>query len=182
MCRPRAWCSPAPSCRRWRTIPTSSRALTRGRTAAPASTPAARNRRILSRCGAWASWRECCDGAALDEDRPWTPRRPPGRGGRGVLSRHQPAGAARFLARRGRAAAADGGGRWAGLDGAASPALVGGHAPPARPQLRPGLPRSEEHTSELQSRSDLVCRLLLEKKQKKLYHTIHLKKKTKNTY
>src|SRR2546428_8223121 len=26
--------------------------------------------------------------------------------------------------------------------------------------------RSEEHTSELQSRSDLVCRLLLEKKQK----------------
>src|SRR5206468_11041630 len=29
-------------------------------------------------------------------------------------------------------------------------------------------PRSEEHTSELQSRSDLVCRLLLEKKKKKL--------------
>src|SRR5216683_4001176 len=29
------------------------------------------------------------------------------------------------------------------------------------------LPRSEEHTSELQSRSDLVCRLLLEKKKKK---------------
>src|SRR5450432_4068644 len=27
-----------------------------------------------------------------------------------------------------------------------------------------GAPRSEEHTSELQSRSDLVCRLLLEKK------------------
>src|SRR5260221_8181788 len=27
-----------------------------------------------------------------------------------------------------------------------------------------GLPRSEEHTSELQSHSDLVCRLLLEKK------------------
>src|SRR2546428_13807641 len=26
------------------------------------------------------------------------------------------------------------------------------------------IPRSEEHTSELQSRSDLVCRLLLEKK------------------
>src|SRR2546421_9581626 len=33
----------------------------------------------------------------------------------------------------------------------------------------PGRPddRSEEHTSELQSRSDLVCRLLLEKKKKK---------------
>src|SRR5436190_8741641 len=31
-----------------------------------------------------------------------------------------------------------------------------------------GLPfRSEEHTSELQSHSDLVCRLLLEKKKKK---------------
>src|SRR5437588_8787688 len=27
-----------------------------------------------------------------------------------------------------------------------------------------GVPRSEEHTSELQSHSDLVCRLLLEKK------------------
>src|SRR2546421_11534737 len=34
--------------------------------------------------------------------------------------------------------------------------------------LRYGAPvnRSEEHTSELQSRSDLVCRLLLEKKKK----------------
>src|SRR2546428_8182449 len=32
-----------------------------------------------------------------------------------------------------------------------------------------GLGRSEEHTSELQSRSDLVCRLLLEKK--KIQHT-----------
>src|SRR2546421_5784911 len=29
--------------------------------------------------------------------------------------------------------------------------------------------RSEEHTSELQSRSDLVCRLLLEKKKKNIY-------------
>src|SRR5688572_31631280 len=29
------------------------------------------------------------------------------------------------------------------------------------------LPRSEEHTSELQSQSNLVCRLLLEKKNKK---------------
>src|SRR5437868_7642327 len=31
--------------------------------------------------------------------------------------------------------------------------------------------RSEEHTSELQSRFDLVCRLLLEKKKKKRHHT-----------
>src|SRR5204863_2051371 len=30
----------------------------------------------------------------------------------------------------------------------------------------PAAPRSEEHTSELQSRRDLVCRLLLEKKKK----------------
>src|SRR3712207_8127690 len=30
--------------------------------------------------------------------------------------------------------------------------------------------RSEEHTSELQSRQYLVCRLLLEKKKKSLYH------------
>src|SRR5206468_9599040 len=43
---------------------------------------------------------------------------------------------------------------------------------PARPAA-PGYERqsdwrrSEEHTSELQSRSDLVCRLLLEKKKKK---------------
>src|SRR5438067_4747888 len=33
-------------------------------------------------------------------------------------------------------------------------------------------PRSEEHTSELQSRFDLVCRLLLEKKKK--YHDPHI--------
>src|SRR2546427_4765208 len=31
-------------------------------------------------------------------------------------------------------------------------------------------PRSEEHTSELQSQSNLVCRLLLEKKKKKIYN------------
>src|SRR6202041_4132343 len=33
--------------------------------------------------------------------------------------------------------------------------------------LRRGRPRSEEHTSELQSHVNLVCRLLLEKKKKK---------------
>src|SRR2546421_5934921 len=33
-------------------------------------------------------------------------------------------------------------------------------------QLRLQFERSEEHTSELQSRSDLVCRLLLEKKKR----------------
>src|SRR5688572_31608954 len=35
------------------------------------------------------------------------------------------------------------------------------------PPLYCGLLRSEEHTSELQSQSNLVCRLLLEKKNKK---------------
>src|SRR5436309_5622968 len=38
----------------------------------------------------------------------------------------------------------------------------------------PPSPRSEEHTSELQSRENLVCRLLLEKKKKKK-NTIHPK-------
>src|SRR5215469_18607497 len=40
-------------------------------------------------------------------------------------------------------------------------------------------PRSEEHTSELQSRRDLVCRLLLEKKKKKRKEYIKKKKKKK---
>ena len=35
------------------------------------------------------------------------------------------------------------------------------------PERDDSVTRSEEHTSELQSRSDLVCRLLLEKKKKK---------------
>src|SRR5437667_11686064 len=38
-------------------------------------------------------------------------------------------------------------------------------------------PRSEEHTSELQSHHDLVCRLLLEKKKKKSKNHQHQKKK-----
>src|SRR5216683_7110446 len=41
--------------------------------------------------------------------------------------------------------------------------------------------RSEEHTSELQSRSDLVCRLLLEKKKKKKKLSLSYNKKTKKT-
>src|SRR5215469_18124875 len=39
--------------------------------------------------------------------------------------------------------------------------------------------RSEEHTSELQSRRDLVCRLLLEKKKKKKQKNNILKQKKK---
>src|SRR2546430_11304291 len=38
------------------------------------------------------------------------------------------------------------------------------------PSPAPARPRSEEHTSELQSQSNLVCRLLLEKKKIKKIH------------
>src|SRR6266702_2354692 len=44
---------------------------------------------------------------------------------------------------------------------------------------RPQALRSEEHTSELQSRGHLVCRLLLAKKHHKLNHTPYSKKKKK---
>src|SRR5438034_8135567 len=37
----------------------------------------------------------------------------------------------------------------------------------------PGLHRSEEHTSELQSHSDLVCRRLLEKKKQSQVRPLH---------
>src|SRR5205085_10931271 len=50
---------------------------------------------------------------------------------------------------------------------AADPPLRGESRRGLRPrQDRRVLPRSEEHTSELQSQSNLVCRLLLEKKKK----------------
>src|SRR2546430_9348744 len=39
---------------------------------------------------------------------------------------------------------------------------------------KPATRRSEEHTSELQSQSNLVCRLLLEKKKKQTTHTTPL--------
>src|SRR2546421_8938210 len=50
----------------------------------------------------------------------------------------------------------------AGLDSAEARALADLLAEEVEKEMR-----SEEHTSELQSRSDLVCRLLLEKKKKK---------------
>src|SRR5437773_8856350 len=46
---------------------------------------------------------------------------------------------------------------------------------PPRAQVA-GQDRSEEHTSELQSHHDLVCRLLLEKKKKKKKKRIIIKK------
>src|SRR2546429_9100950 len=47
-----------------------------------------------------------------------------------------------------------------------SPAL----SPPGAMSFRPAKIRSEEHTSELQSRLHLVCRLLLEKKKNEPQH------------
>src|SRR5437867_7213042 len=52
-----------------------------------------------------------------------------------------------------------------------------GASPHGDLSVRPGLfgqPRSEEHTSELQSPYDLVCRLLLEKKKFQKYETFVL--------
>src|SRR3712207_8373997 len=78
-----------------------------------------------------------------------------------------------FRSRRRGGQVPDGGGDEQGADPARRPA--------ARAPLHPGdprphepgrgedrAPRSEEHTSELQSRQYLVCRLLLEKKKKTL--------------
>src|SRR6266511_5546308 len=50
-----------------------------------------------------------------------------------------------------------------------------GHALQRRHHLH-GLLRSEEHTSELQSRENLVCRLLLEKKKKYKISTLLIQK------
>src|SRR5690242_21621119 len=65
-------------------------------------------------------------------------------------------------------------------------AIVRRNVRPAR--IKPGLPdrpgvalRSEEHTSELQSHVNLVCRLLLEKKKKKKKKNTHHLKNTNIT-
>src|SRR3712207_7719314 len=58
----------------------------------------------------------------------------------------------------------DAGGRRRGLDPAARPLQRLERARRARRDARARRRRSEEHTSELQSRQYLVCRLLLEKK------------------
>src|SRR5438132_4684240 len=57
---------------------------------------------------------------------------------------------------------------------ARSGATVGTAARAAERRLR----RSEEHTSELQSHSDLVCRLLLEKKKKETNKTTENEEET----
>src|SRR6266511_4210995 len=60
--------------------------------------------------------------------------------------------------------------RRAGRDGGGDRAAATQHVAPAR---------SEEHTSELQSRENLVCRLLLEKKKKIKKQNHHSNKKKK---
>src|SRR5438046_4393329 len=55
-----------------------------------------------------------------------------------------------------------------GADGSATAAVaVRSKETRLKPRTRPDGTRSEEHTSELQSLTNLVCRLLLEKKKKK---------------
>src|SRR6266481_10066862 len=55
-----------------------------------------------------------------------------------------------------------------------------GPCDPSRPRAgATDLPRSEEHTSELQSQFHLVCRLLLEKKKTQPYSSSLIKKKKK---
>src|SRR5688572_31485820 len=49
-----------------------------------------------------------------------------------------------------------------------------------RHHARRAAARSEEHTSELQSQSNLVCRLLLEKKKNKTSHFAQINYKTKS--
>src|SRR5260370_23454318 len=63
---------------------------------------------------------------------------------------------------------------------AACPVVVGNDAGACRAQHKPAIAlyvggmgaRSEEHTSELQSHLNLVCRLLLEKKKNKKQHAV----------
>src|SRR2546426_6924278 len=50
---------------------------------------------------------------------------------------------------------------------------------PSEPKVeKPPLPRSEEHTSELQSPCNLVCRLLLEKKKQNVIVYAYLRRAT----
>src|SRR2546429_3448564 len=70
---------------------------------------------------------------------------------------------------RSRRARCDVGARLSEGDRAAHQAAAAAGVPGAR--TRAGAARSEEHTSELQSRLHLVCRLLLEKKKTKKMYT-----------
>src|SRR2546430_13218551 len=59
-------------------------------------------------------------------------------------------------------------------DWASTPRTSPANSVPSRNRTRIlSAPRSEEHTSELQSQSNLVCRLLLEKKKQKNYTNLN---------
>src|SRR3712207_8582101 len=66
--------------------------------------------------------------------------------------------------------------------GAARARALRGARSDVHPQVRRALPRSEEHTSELQSRQYLVCRLLLEKKKRSEEHTSSLQSRSHSTF
>src|SRR2546429_3831621 len=57
-----------------------------------------------------------------------------------------------------------------------------GHTPSQKFFTPPSSSRSEEHTSELQSRLHLVCRLLLEKKKKISLVAVGVKRSSERTY
>src|SRR5256885_10484426 len=60
---------------------------------------------------------------------------------------------------------------WLTLPGGREVSIDNAHLPsPRQGQPRKAQIRSEEHTSELQSPCNLVCRLLLEKKNKTIYY------------
>src|SRR5207249_7873071 len=59
---------------------------------------------------------------------------------------------------------------WSDVKSSSAPEVVSSSIADARACICSVLSRSEEHTSELQSRFDLVCRLLLEKKKKYRYY------------
>src|SRR2546428_9199270 len=64
-------------------------------------------------------------------------------------------------------------GTWAGPGSGANVPRGTNNENPTAPPLTASGKRSEEHTSELQSRSDLVCRLLLEKKKKQMSASVN---------
>src|SRR3712207_8251335 len=66
--------------------------------------------------------------------------------------------------------------RFTSPEGACAPRA----APGPSPLRRAGAVRSEEHTSELQSRQYLVCRLLLEKKKKNVLYRAQITKSERN--
>src|SRR2546430_5221195 len=60
---------------------------------------------------------------------------------------------------------------WGSLDADLLTRLMDENSARAEPLTAQQVTRSEEHTSELQSQSNLVCRLLLEKKKKQKKHS-----------